>query len=397
MTTIYLSSTYEDLKDYRKAVFDALRKAGYQVFAMEDYVATDKRPVEKCLEDVAQSDIYVGIFAFRYGYVPPPEHNNPEGLSITELELRKAESLRKPRLNFIAGNDAPLSRKFDDTWTGEANSGAKIRRLREYLSTEYMDSFFTSPDQLAGLVLAALKKEESKASKIGHIEPAEPPPEVSWDIETKGSPFPGLEHFTRKFAPVFFGREAEVRQILDLMFSPKGRFIIISGSSGTGKSSLVHAGVLPKVEESGLPGDKSCLGVRMVPSQGNHPFDALLRALHPHAEAAGLNPFGLGEELAAQPKTFTNNIQTILSKGLDADALVLFLDQMEELYTARAGQQTKEHTAAFVSGLYHAVYESHCCAERVRDGGDIQYRCGRAERRLHRMGQRGGCERRNGG
>jgi hypothetical protein len=41
--TIYLSSTYDDFKDYRLAVFEALRKSGYQVIAMEDYVATDQR------------------------------------------------------------------------------------------------------------------------------------------------------------------------------------------------------------------------------------------------------------------------------------------------------------------------------------------------------------------
>jgi Domain of unknown function (DUF4062) len=98
MTTIYLSSTYEDLKDYRIAVFEALRKAGYQVLAMEDYVAADKRPVDKCLADVAEADIYIGLFAYRYGYVPPPEHGNPNGLSITELEFRHAEKLRKPCL-----------------------------------------------------------------------------------------------------------------------------------------------------------------------------------------------------------------------------------------------------------------------------------------------------------
>ena len=67
MPTIYLSSTFEDLKDYRKAVFEALRKSGYTVVAMEDYVATDVRPVDQCLEDVENADIYVGVFAFRYG------------------------------------------------------------------------------------------------------------------------------------------------------------------------------------------------------------------------------------------------------------------------------------------------------------------------------------------
>lgn len=66
---IYLSSTYEDLKDHRLVVHEALRKAGHQVIAMEDYVATDQRPVEKCLKDVEKADIYIGLFAFRYGYI----------------------------------------------------------------------------------------------------------------------------------------------------------------------------------------------------------------------------------------------------------------------------------------------------------------------------------------
>lgn len=57
MATIYLSSTYEDLKDYRRVVFGELRKAGHEVIAMEEYVAADARPVNKCLEDVARADI----------------------------------------------------------------------------------------------------------------------------------------------------------------------------------------------------------------------------------------------------------------------------------------------------------------------------------------------------
>ena len=59
MATIYLSSTYEDLKDYRRVVFEALRKAGYTVIGMEEYVATDQRPVEKCLGDVEKANINI--------------------------------------------------------------------------------------------------------------------------------------------------------------------------------------------------------------------------------------------------------------------------------------------------------------------------------------------------
>src|SRR5919202_1657926 len=86
MAKIYISSTYSDLKDYRRAVYDALRKIGHDVRAMEDYVATDERPLDKCLADVAAADVYLGIFAWRYGYIPTA--GNPDGKSITECEFR---------------------------------------------------------------------------------------------------------------------------------------------------------------------------------------------------------------------------------------------------------------------------------------------------------------------
>lgn len=58
---------------------------GHEDIAMEYFVAEDKRPLDKCLEAVASSDLYVGIFAWRYGYRPPGYDR-----SITELEYRKA-------------------------------------------------------------------------------------------------------------------------------------------------------------------------------------------------------------------------------------------------------------------------------------------------------------------
>ena len=350
MTTIYLSSTYEDLKDYRSAVFEALRKAGYQVLAMEDYVATDRRPVEKCLADVAGADIYVGLFAFRYGYVPPVEHGNPDGLSITELEFRHAEKLRKPCLAFAVSEDAPWPPKFIDGLKGE-----RINRLREYLLTEKTASFFSSPHQLASLVQAAVTKqlEEVKKPHAPSTKEPEPSRKITWDINRDGSPYPGLMHFTRKYAPVFFGREVEVREILDRIRLPESRFIIISGDSGVGKSSVVDAGVLPRLEEGGLPGNQSCECVRMLPSQGNHPFGSLMTALGSFATRAGLRPDAIVEELKHSPGSLTQQIRKVMSGGTDRETLVLFLDQMEELFTAQDIEESKK----FLTALYQAAHE----------------------------------------
>src|SRR6266568_4276028 len=97
---VYLSSTVKDLEEHRRRAHHTMRRLGLNVVAMEDYVARDDRPVDKCLADVAASDLYVGVFAFRYGHIPRAE--NPDGRSVTELEYRKAVSLGKPRLIFLA-------------------------------------------------------------------------------------------------------------------------------------------------------------------------------------------------------------------------------------------------------------------------------------------------------
>ena len=92
-------------------------------------------------------------------------------------------------------------------------------------------------------------------------------PAVTLDIQKNGSPSPGLMNSTTKEPPVFFGRDLEVREILDRLWSPDGRFLIVSGDSGVGKSSLIFAGILPKLESGGLPGKESCKWAPMLSSQ----------------------------------------------------------------------------------------------------------------------------------
>jgi len=98
---VYVSSTSIDLKDYRAAVIAALRKMGMQPICMEDYVAQDKLPVDKCLADVAKCDVYVGIFAWRYGFVPQGYDK-----SITDLEYRKAAEEGLEKLIFLLDESA---------------------------------------------------------------------------------------------------------------------------------------------------------------------------------------------------------------------------------------------------------------------------------------------------
>ncbi|BCG02007.1 hypothetical protein PPGU19_065750 (plasmid) [Paraburkholderia sp. PGU19] len=157
---IYLSSTFEDLREYRAAVFDALEKAGLDVVRMEAYTASDERPLERCLSDVARCDIFVGLYAWRYGYAPPADHGNPEGKSITELEYREAQRRMRRSLLFFAAPEtrAAWSDRFDDQVSGEGDAGARLMAFRSELCTEKLASFFRTPDDLAALVLSAIMR-----------------------------------------------------------------------------------------------------------------------------------------------------------------------------------------------------------------------------------------------
>jgi hypothetical protein len=151
---VYLSGTYKDLVEHRKAAYQQLRMMRHDVIGMEDYVASDQRPTDKCLADVAKSDVYLGIFAWRYGFVP--SRGNPQKRSITELEYRRAKALDKPCLVFLSQDDAPWPITMMDSYTGESGAGTQIKQLRAELADQHVVSFFATPDQLASRTAAAI-------------------------------------------------------------------------------------------------------------------------------------------------------------------------------------------------------------------------------------------------
>jgi hypothetical protein len=121
----------------------------HDVVSMEDYTAGDERPLERCLRDVADCDVYVGVFAFRYGFVPAGHE-----ASITELELRKAKQSGKPILAFLLDESAPWPPLHVD-----GDRGA-VLRLRQDLETNHIVAYFETADQLATKVGAAVSQLE---------------------------------------------------------------------------------------------------------------------------------------------------------------------------------------------------------------------------------------------
>lgn len=145
MAKIYLSSTFRDLAAHREAVYRTLRQMRHDVVSMEDYSAASKPPLDKCLQDVAGCDVYVGIFAWRYGYQPQGRSE-----SITELEFRQAVASGCERLIFLLDEKARWPPELIDP------DRDAIEALRAELQRDYVVEFFTSPEDLATAISVAV-------------------------------------------------------------------------------------------------------------------------------------------------------------------------------------------------------------------------------------------------
>lgn len=154
MAKVYVSSTYEDLKECRRAVEQELRRLGHLDVAMETYAAEHRSSLQRCLDDVAGCDIYVGIFAWRYGWVP--EHDNPDRRSITDLEYRRAIEEDKPCLIFLLDPNAPWP-----VTQVETDRMDVIRALRNELSESHNPQLFHNCDDLRAGVVSAVARYSS--------------------------------------------------------------------------------------------------------------------------------------------------------------------------------------------------------------------------------------------
>jgi WD40 repeat protein len=159
MSSIYVSSTYADLEKYRLTVIGTLRRMNHHVVCMEDYGAADQRPLHKCLKDVEACDVYVGLFAWRYGFVPT--HDNPAGRSITELEYRHAHELGKTCLIFLLDTKQPWPPNLIDI----ASERERLDALRAELSKRYLVGFFGTEGDLAGQVATAIHNYTAQSPK----------------------------------------------------------------------------------------------------------------------------------------------------------------------------------------------------------------------------------------
>jgi hypothetical protein len=164
---IYLYSTLKDLEPERRAVKDALSGL-YVHTVVESYGANENSVRDTCLGDVRKCDLYVGIVALRYGFIPPGETK-----SITELEFEAATNAGITRLVFLKDSKA-VSTEYSDADTGE-NRPELIRGFRERLESGASDmptpDIFLFAADLGTKLLGALLRLQDGQTVPGPPEP----------------------------------------------------------------------------------------------------------------------------------------------------------------------------------------------------------------------------------
>ena len=235
---IYLSSTFADLKPYREAVLATIRRMGHEPFAMEDYGAEDRRPAEKCVADVGSSELYIGLFAWRYGFIPPSCQ-----FSITEMEYRAAKDRTLPTLIFLLDPDVPWPPNAID----RGDSGSRIEWLREELMKTQLVDMFKSPEDLAAKVATALSK--AVASSVAAQKSASAPPtHATWTLENlrehaRKTSEDYLDKMRRErvYLPHIYAQRTEIEGYLNSFVEPrcKKTGMLIVGASGIGKTNTL--------------------------------------------------------------------------------------------------------------------------------------------------------------
>ncbi len=219
MATVYVSSTVADLMEERRAVLDWLRLARHQ--AVDSYLPDSDTVRDSCLEDVAGCDLYVLIAGHRYGFQPPDD--NPEGLSVTQLEFRRAGECGIPRV-------ALLRTSVPDVRTSDLQDPARaalVLGFRDEVASRVRAAEFSD---LKGLVQGLSTGIQGELAKLGKQERRQAGHQAA-GLALRLAP-----------RPVFLaGREEQLADLDARLTGDDGagpRVAVLCGLGGAGKTSV---------------------------------------------------------------------------------------------------------------------------------------------------------------
>ena len=179
---------------------------------------------------------------------------------------------------------------------------------------------------------------------------------LSWEPR---NPYKGLRAFTQDDADDFFGRDAlvsemveTVREMLTVMLPTMAgtRLLAVLGPSGSGKSSVVMAGLLPRLQKDALPGSANWIYLKPV-VPGVHPLEALALAFALHMPQSSLKT--VCEDLQGDSTRGLHLLAQKLVSQLDG-RVVLLVDQFEEVFSNMVSEQERRQ---FIDLLVTAATE----------------------------------------
>jgi hypothetical protein len=143
---IFVSSTYEDLKEYRQSVRDVIISKQHVPIMMEYIIPGGDAPKKECLKRIRQSDVVIGIYAYRYGSIPKGDR-----LSMTEQEYDYASKKNKKIFCFMPSDE------LKNRWPKEdIQETEEMKRFRGKLMNHQYIKFFKNAEELKYLISEVL-------------------------------------------------------------------------------------------------------------------------------------------------------------------------------------------------------------------------------------------------
>jgi hypothetical protein len=276
---------------------------------------------------VDDADIYIGIFAHRYGYVPAGSD-----VSVTEMEYRRAVERKLPCLIFFMHEDHPV--KARDI---EMGSGAeKLARLKDHIGKSHIVLFFKSPEDLRGHVLHSLEALRKRLQKAE----GETPESIRFHpisvIPTAPEPYIAHSYALLQTGKLI-GRQPELCVLNDWV-TGKGDFahvalLAVVALGGMGKSALTWHWFQTVAEQEWPAAQRGPLQGRLWWSF--YESDAHFENFIPRALAYVL---GRTEQDVCKEIPSLHEQAEVLVRELDRRPFLMVLDGLERVLAAYTGE-----------------------------------------------------------
>jgi hypothetical protein len=145
---VFISSTYGDLIPYRKRIWEEIGKLNVKILGMEKFGARQSAPLDTCLEEVTNSDIFVGIISFRFGSLEKMTKK-----SFSQLEYEKAYALKKEIMIYFMSDDSLIHPFYFD----KGINGSRLDNFKKILKRRHTIDTFKDPEELVIKIQDRLK------------------------------------------------------------------------------------------------------------------------------------------------------------------------------------------------------------------------------------------------